>query len=552
MRLIRMLKIAYVLITHRLDRLIPANALPLWARILILPFGLLPPYQSNPGQSDHSPAKNAASLRLALEQLGPIFIKFGQILSTRRDLFDPDTADELQKLQDRVPPFPSVEARKLIEASLGQPIDSLFNDFEDIPLASASVAQVHSARLKTGEQIVIKIIRPGIDKIIRDDLKIMHLLARLVLWLWADAARLHPLQIVADYERTILDELDLQLEAANTNQLRDNWLDSNQLYVPEVYWDYCSTNVMVMERIYGLTAGDIKGMVEQQVDMQKLAHLGVEIFFSQVFNDNFFHADMHPGNVFIDVSNPAEPTYIALDCAIIGSLTEADKNYLAKNLLAFFHRDYLKVAQLHVECGWVPAATDIREFETVIRSVCDPIFQKPIKDISFGKVLLALFQTARRFDMEIQPQLVLLQKTLLNIEGMGRQIYPDLDLWQTAAPFIEKWMQSQMGMGSIFKRIKNNLPNWVEQFPEVPQLAFDALSQINKLGQSNSQQLQLLAQLQAELAQQRRQRNFSRLGGIALIAALLLPLSGMSEQNNSVVGASLLGSLGIYWMFIKP
>ena len=545
MRILRIVSILLIACRYRLDRMIPSDQLPVWARILLLPVKLFP-------APDESPA---ASLRKVLESLGPIFVKFGQILSTRRDLFESDVSDELQKLQDQVPPFDPLLARSLIESSLDAKIETLFDDFANTPLASASVAQVHTARLKTGEEVVVKIIRPGIEEVIKRDIQVMYMLARLLIKLWEDAVRLHPVEIVSDYETTILDELNLQLEAANTKKLRKNWLDSGKLYVPEVYDDYSRSNVMVLERIYGLTAADIQGLRDRNVDMKKLAHLGVEIFFTQVFEDNFFHADMHPGNVFIDVTDPSDPTYIALDCAIIGSLTEADKTYLAKNLLAFFNQDYFEVARLHVESGWVPFDTDINEFEQVIRSVCEPIFQKPISEISFGRVLVSLFQTARRFDMEVQPQLVLLQKTLLNIEGMGRQLYPELDLWETAAPYMETWMRDRVGMSGLFKQIGENAPQWIAQLPEVPQLAFSALTELKLLGQHNKQQTRLLTEMNEQLSRQQRSQRTTRYGGLALVAALFgsfLPLTGFASQQDAMVGASVLGSLGIYWMFIKP
>jgi len=545
MRIFRICKILFICAKYRLDRMLPASHVPVWFRLVLSPLKILPGPEQSP----------AVSLRLMFEELGPIFIKFGQILSTRRDLFDDETSNELQKLQDQVPPFDSQLARKVVEDSLAQPIDDLFDNFNDSPLASASVAQIHTAELKSGEEVVLKIIRPGIEGVIKKDLQVMHLLASLLLRIWRDAKRLHPQKIVADYEQPILDVLNLQLEAANTNQLRLNWNQSGKLYVPRVYWDYCRQNIMVIERIYGISSANIEELRARQVDMKKLAHLGVEIFFTQVFEDNFFHADMHPGNVYLDISDPSNPTYIALDCAIIGSLTENDKSYLAKNLLAFFNRDYLEVARLHVESGWVPPDTNVIEFESVIRSVCEPVFQKPIKEISFGRVLMSLFQTARRFNMEVQPQLVLLQKTLLNVEGMGRQIYPDLDLWETAAPFMEKWMRERVGLTGIFKKISANAPMWLEQLPEFPQLAIDAMTELKALGQNNKKQTKLLTELNTELAAQRRQKTFSRLGGFALVLALfgtLLPATGLASQQDAMVGASVLGSLGIYWMFIKP
>lgn len=542
---LRILKILWIVTRYRLDRLLPQKSQPLWLKCLLLPVKAFPIKHQHP----------AVALRCALEELGPIFVKFGQVLSTRRDLFDANTSDELQKLQDQVPPFDERLSRQIIEDSLGEPIETIFSQFESTPLASASVAQVHAATLISGEDVVVKVIRPGIEKSIQLDLKVMHLLAQILLKVWADASRLHPDQIVSDYEKIIFDELNLQLEAANASQLRKNWLDSGKLYVPEIHWDYCRDKVMVMERIYGISSADVAQMHARGVNMKKLAHLGVEIFFTQVFKDNFFHADMHPGNVFIDASDPDNPSYIGIDCAIIGSLTEDDKTYLAKNLLAFFNQDYLEVARLHVESSWVPAETDVREFESVIRSVCEPIFQKPIKEISFARVLISLFQTARRFDMEVQPQLVLLQKTLLNIEGMGRQIYPDLDLWETAAPFMEDWMKQRLGIGHVFEQISENAPKWISQLPDVPQLAYNALLEVQSLSRNNREQTKLLGQLNKELSRNRKQKNNSRIGGIALLAALLaitLPLTGFAHPQEAVMGASLLGSLGIYWMFIKP
>ena len=545
MRLLRMLNILRVASKHRLDRLLPPDlALPLWAR---LPLGLL---RVIPAPA----ASPAASLRMALEELGPVFVKFGQILSTRKDLFEGQVADELQKLQDQVPAFATAAARDIVETSLGSDISTLFATFDNQPLASASVAQVHSAVLHSGEAVVVKIIRPGIDLVIRQDLQVMYLLARLLERGWEDGRRLHPVTVVRDYERTILDELNLQLEAANATQLRKHWDRSGKLYVPIVYWDYCRPNVMVMERIYGMGSADVEALRARGVNMQKLAHLGVEIFFTQVFEHNFFHADMHPGNVFVDASDPENPTYIALDCAIIGSLTENDKNYLARNLLAFFNQDYYEVARLHVESEWVPADTDIKEFETVIRSVCAPIFQKPISEISFGRVLLSLFQTARRFNMEVQPQLVLLQKTLLNIEGMGRQIYPQLDLWQTAAPYMERWMKNRMGLRGLFHQAGAHAPGLLEQLPELPQLALTALAELKQLGRNNRRQTQLLDELHKSLQETSRSKRSVRLGGMALLLALataMLPVAGLAAAGEALLGTSVLGSLGVYWMFIK-
>ena len=544
MRLIRIAKIIRVFITHRLDRLVPDDLiLPLWVKLLMVPLKLVPV----PGDTA------AVSLRLTFEQLGPVFIKFGQILSTRKDIFTFELAIELEKLQDQIPPFDSALAMQIIEQNIGQTIPEVFSSFGEAPLASASVAQVHAATLHSGEEVVVKVIRPGVEVTIKQDLEVMFLFARLLERLWQDGKRLHPVEIVKDYEQTILNELNLQLEASNTAKLRQNWLHSGKLYVPEVYWDYSSRNVMVMERIYGVTASDVATLKANKVNLRKLAHLGVEIFFTQVFEDNFFHADMHPGNVFIDISDPENPSYIALDCAIIGSLTENDKNYLAKNLIAFFNQDYHEVARLHVSSGWVPEDTDTREFEAVIRSVCEPIFQKPIKDISFGKLLVSLFQTARQFNMEVQPQLVLLQKTLLNIEGLGRQIYDELDLWETAAPFMERWMSNRLSLSSFLKSIGKNAPRWLEQLPEIPDLAFSALIELKQLGKNTRAQTRTLVHLEQELARQSRRSRYQRFGGLALIAAIfttMIPLSGYASGNEVLLGTSILGSLGVYWMYI--
>ncbi len=541
MRFFRIIRIITVSVRHRLDRLIPETVpLPWWFRALVGPLRLFPVPAASP----------AVSLRLALEALGPVFIKFGQILSTRKDLLSSELAEELEKLQDRVPPFDSRLSIRMIEESIGSPVSDVFASISETPLASASVAQVHTGVLKSGEEVAVKVIRPGVEVTIRRDTSVMYLVAGLVERLWDDGKRLHPVDIVRDYENTILNELDLELEAANTRRLRDNWLHSGKLYVPEVHEHLSGRNVMVMERIYGITASDIDALRTHGVNRRKLAHLGVEIFFTQVFEDNFFHADMHPGNVFVDITDPEDPTYIALDCAIIGSLTENDKTYLAKNLIAFFHQDYREVARLHVDSGWVPPDTDVDEFERVIRLVCEPIFQKPIKDISFGKLLVSLFQTARRFDMEVQPQLVLLQKTLLNIEGLGRQIYDELDLWETAAPFMERWMEDRVGLRGTLRSVGRNIPRWIEQLPEIPDLVYSALTRLNELSENTREQTRALENLKSEL---NRRSRYQKAGGLALVAALfstLIPLSGYASGHEVLLGTSILGSLGVYWIFL--
>ncbi|MDE1197908.1 MAG: ubiquinone biosynthesis regulatory protein kinase UbiB [Pseudomonas sp.] len=466
----RLFRIQRVVIRYRLDDLLFALPLPWWllAVRFVLPWRWIPRRKSE--------LTRGARLRLALQDLGPIFIKFGQLLSTRRDLLPEDIADELMLLQDRVPPFESEKAIALIESQLGAKISQVFARFDVAPLASASVAQVHAAQLKTGEEVVVKVVRPGLKPIIGSDLAWLFILAKIAERLSADARLLHPVDVVADYEKTIYDELDLLREAANSSQLRRNFEGSTMLYVPQVYWDWCRPKVLVMERIYGVQVTDLATLADQRTDMKKLAERGVELFFTQVFRDSFFHADMHPGNIFVSTVSPWDPQYIAIDCGIVGSLTPEDQDYLARNLFAFFKRDYRRVAQLHIDSGWVPAETKLNEFEAAIRTVCEPIFEKPLKDISFGQVLMRLFQTARRFNMEVQPQLVLLQKTLLNIEGLGRQLYPELDLWSTAQPFLERWMRERVSP----KTLIGNLQSQVEQIPHLANMTRDLLERLSQ------------------------------------------------------------------------
>ncbi len=454
---LRLWRIGWLILRYRLDTLVPWSSLPWWVRWLSIGRFFFP-RPKTPGP---------VRLRLFFESLGPVFVKFGQILSTRRDLYPKEYADELVQLQDKVPAFPGERARLVVESSLGAPIDALFASFNEQPLASASIAQVHEATLHNGQAAVVKIIRPDIESTIRKDLAWMGAFARLLSAI-PEARRLRPVEVVQDFRQTILDELDLVREAANTVHLRRNFSDSDLLYVPDVYWDYCTEKVMVMERIHGLPIDEVDALRAAGVDMKLLAERGVEIFFTQVFRDSFFHADMHPGNVFVNIERPDQPEYIALDCGIVGTLAEEDQHYLAMNLLAFFNRDYHQVARLHVESGWVPSNTPIHQFEQAIRAVCEPIFARPLKDISFGLLLIRLFQVARRFNMEVQPQLVLLQKTLLNIEGLGRQLYPDLDLWATAKPFMEKWLRDRISLRSTVRSLRERLPFLLEQAPEWP------------------------------------------------------------------------------------
>jgi ubiquinone biosynthesis protein len=453
---LRLLHINIVLLKHGLDEVVVATRLFRPLRFLIY----LAPWHWFKRDLPAYPVR----VRLALEDLGPIFIKFGQLLSTRVDLLPEDLAVELARLQDRVPPFPGPQARAMIEKAWGVPIEAVLDEFEERPLASASIAQVHTGRLKDGTEIIVKVLRPGIDKIIRRDVDLLFTFAHLAQRYWRDGRRLRPVDVVKEYEKTIFDELDLQREAANASQLRRNFRHSQDLYIPEVYWDWTRANVMVMERIYGTPVSQVDQLKAQGISMRMLGTRGVEIFFTQVFRDNFFHADMHPGNIFVEPSG----RYISVDFGIVGSLTKEDQRYLAENLLAFFRRDYRRVAELHVESGWVPPGTRVEEFESAIRTVCEPIFEKPLSEISFGGFLVNLFQTARRFDMEIQPQLVLLEKTLLNIEGLGRQLYPQLDLWTTAKPFMEDWMREQIGVRTLVKRMVETWPHVAERLPELP------------------------------------------------------------------------------------
>ncbi|UAW64406.1 ubiquinone biosynthesis regulatory protein kinase UbiB [Mycoavidus sp. HKI] len=426
-------------------------------------------------------------LRLALETLGPIFVKFGQILSTRRDLLAPDIAYELAKLQDQVPPFDSQRAIELIEKALGQSIDTVFDQFERVPVASASIAQVHFAKLKTGkhagQEVAVKVLRPGMLTVIESDLALLNKLARWIERLWTDGKRLKPREVVAEVDKHLHDELDLMREAANASQLRRNFAGSGLLLVPEMYWDFCRSNVLVMERMTGVPISQVEKLRAAGVDIPKLAREGVEIFFTQVFRDGFFHADMHPGNIQVSLDRADFGRYIALDFGIVGALSDFDKNYFAQNLLAFFKRDYHRVAMLHLESGWVPPATRVEELEGAIRAVCEPYFDRPLKDLSLGQVLLRLFQTSRRFHVEIQPQLVLLQKTLLNVEGLGRELDPELDLWQTAKPYLERWMKEQIGWRGWLERLQYETPQWSKTLPQLPRLVHQVLASAAKTPQ---------------------------------------------------------------------
>jgi len=525
---LRVVHIAWVLMRHGLDEFILAAHLfrPIRFFRFLSPFywGKRPP--------------RGVRIRRALEDLGPIYVKFGQILSTRRDLLPDDIALELAKLQDQVPPFPGEQAQAIVEKALGQPVGELFAEFDSRPLASASIAQVHAATLHEGHEVVVKVVRPNIEKTIQRDIDLLFTIARLARKYSRDARRLRPVEVVEEYNKTIHDELDLQREAANAAQLRRNFVDGRLLYVPEIYWDFTRENVMVQERIYGIPVDQVDELIARGVDLKTLGERGVEIFFTQVFRDNFFHADMHPGNIFVR----RDGTYIGVDFGIMGTLTTADQRYLAENLLAFFHRDYRKVAELHVESGWVPRDTRVEDFEAAIRTVSEPIWEKPISEISFGHFLLRLFQTARRFNMEVQPQLVLLQKTLLNIEGLGRMLYPQLDLWSTAKPFMERWMSEQVGPKAFVRRVKESLPQMSEDLPEVPLLAHRVLRKAADGELELQWKSAQLEQIHEEIRDGNRRTQVSLAGATLTIGGLLS--AGLLDPTIGINPVWLAGGMG--------
>ena len=464
-------------------------------------------------------APRGERMRLTLERLGPIFVKFGQVLSTRRDLLPTDVADELAKLQDRVPPFPAAQARRLVEQAFGKPIEELFAQFDAEPVASASIAQVHFAVLKNGREVAVKVLRPGMLEVIEDDLSLLRTLARWVERVSVDGKRLRPREVVAEFDKYLHDELDFGREAANAAQLRRNMDGLDLLLVPEMVWEHTSAEVLVMERMFGMPISQVDQLRAAGVDIPKLARDGVTIFFTQVFRDGFFHADMHPGNIMVSTAPATFGRYIALDFGIVGTLDARDKEYLAQNFLAFFRRDYRRVAELHVESGWVPAGTRVDELEGAVRAVCEPHFDRPLKDISLGQVLMRLFQTSRRFNVEIQPQLVLLQKTLLNVEGLGRQLDPELDLWSTAKPFLERWMNEQIGWRALVNQLKNEAPRYAQFLPELPRLLHDALK-AQATGRDTGPTPDR-ALLQALLAEQRRTNRMLQALGWAAVGFVL-------------------------------
>ncbi|HUN25622.1 MAG TPA: ubiquinone biosynthesis regulatory protein kinase UbiB [Steroidobacteraceae bacterium] len=512
--LARLSQIQRVLLKYSLDDFVRATHLYRPLRLLVL-------LSPDIWRARRRKLSRAERLRLALTELGPIFVKFGQAVSTRRDLLPADIADELAKLQDQVPPFPSDVARALIERAYGRPIAQTFAEFDDAPLAAASIAQVHAARLPSGREVVVKVLRPGMHEVITRDIEVLYALARLTEQYWPEGRRLRPTEVVAEYEKTVLNELDLMREAANAAQLRRNFAGSDLLYVPEVYWDFCRAEVMVLERIHGIQISDRARLEEAGTDIAKLAQNGVRIFFTQVFRHNFFHADMHPGNIFVLVEDPRNPRYAAVDFGIVGTLDPRDQQYLADNFLAVFDRDYRRVATLHVESGWVPAGTRVDEMESAVRTVCEPIFDRPLKDISFGNILLRLFEISRRFNMVIQPQLVLLQKTLLNVEGLGRDLYPELDVWNTASPILRAWMRERVSGQSLLKGLRAQLPELIEAARTLAPLVKGALYRAQDGDLTVRLDVPLLDRLEKSLARGSRRREAVGIGAAILLGGLI-------------------------------
>lgn len=540
-QLLRLLGIQRVLIRHGLDEIILATHLfrPVRFLLYLLPWNWTRRHRES----------RAKRLLHVLEDLGPVFVKFGQFLSTRRDLLPDDIADEFSKLQDSVPPFPGEQASRIIAQAYGHPLDQVFAEFDQTPLASASIAQVHAASLKDGKKVVVKVVRPDIEKVIRRDLGLIRILADLAERYWEDGRRLRPTRVVVEYHKIILDELDLIREAANASQLKRNFSASESLYVPGIVWDLTRRNVMVMERIEGIAIADISALKAAGVGLKELAEITVGIFFTQVFRDRYFHADMHPGNLFVLPASAGRPIRIApVDFGIMGSLTDFDQHYLAKNFLAFLNRDYRRVAQLHVESAWVPPDTRVDDFEFAIRTVSEPMFEQPLKEVSFGRLLLRLFQTAQRFHMEILPQLLLLQKTLVNIEGLSQQLYPDLDLWHTAQPWLERWMGERAGVKRLIKASRENVPVWAERLPELPKTVMDVLD----TARNGHLQVRTYSEQMAHLSQEIRRARRHVVWGVAGSALVLS--AALLMQRQEVLGTFwdvpslvwVLGGLGCF------
>lgn len=528
-KLRRIGQISHVFFHYRFYALIPTQLQPWYVKLLINLMFWYPKASKQQSQEEH--------LRAGLERLGPVWIKLGQMLSTRKDLLTPDLSEALTKLQDKVSPFNHQQAIELIQQELNlQQLSDLFYQFDTTPLATASIAQVHAGQIEIDGQlqdVVVKVIRPNIKQQIEADIALMYSAAKWVQRTLSDSKRFRPVEVVKEYETTILNELNLTSEASNGSQLKQNFLDSDDLYIPHIYQQYSTAKVMVMERIDGIPVADVEAIIAQGSDLKKLAERGVRLFFTQVFRDSFFHADMHPGNIFIAKENPEDPKYIGIDFGIIGTLNSEDKRYLAENFVAFFNRDYLKVAQLHVQSGWVPSHVNVEQFEMAIRAVCDPIFNKPLEEISFAQVLIGLFDTARQFEMQVQPQLVLLQKTLLYVEGLGRQLYPQLDLWDTAKPFLENWVSEQMGFKAFVNKTKNNLPYWLEQAPQIPELVHASLTTINQLPGHKQDLIEQYKQLQHQHQKFLLRLTSTSLSFLTLLACLLF-------ADNSVLGWQMI------------
>ena len=536
----RLLGIQRVLVRHGLDDYVRATHLYRPLRFLFY----LSPWTWFARSQGATPGER---LRLALEELGPIFIKFGQALSTRRDLLPRDIADELARLQDRVPPFSSAAARAQVERALGRPVGELFGSFEDEPLAAASVAQVHAATLADGREVVVKVLRPGMREVIGRDLEVLYALAGLAARYWPESKRLRPLEVVAEYEKTILDELDLMREAGNASQLKRNFAGSPLLHVPEVHWELCRRDVMVMERIRGVPISDIDRLRVVGTDIRRLAENGVTIFFTQVFRHNFFHADMHPGNIFVDVADPASPKYVAVDFGIVGALEPRDQYYLAANFLAFFDRDWRRIAELHLESGWIPPRARVSELTSAVRTVCEPIFNRPLGEISFGLVLLRLFEVARRFDMPVQPQLILLQKTLLNIEGLGRQLYPELDLMKTARPILRQWMEERVGPEAFAKGLREHWPDLAEALKMLPVVLQRAVRRVYEDDFRLRTESSSVEALREELRREARRRGSLLAGGAFFLGGIAW--LALATQPAWIGGILALGGTG--WMLAR-
>ena len=539
----RLLKISAILSRYRLDEFLEATH-------LYRPMRLLRAF--TPGGKEIAERPRGERLRLALHEMGPIYVKFGQIISTRRDLVAPDIADELALLQDQVPPFPGEEAQAIVEKALRQPVSELFGSFELEPLASASIAQVHEATLTDGREVVVKVVRPGIRRQIRRDINLLMTIAQLAEKYWEDASRVKPTEFVSEFEMFIFDELDMNREAANASVLRQNFEDSDDLYVPEIHWELTKEQVLVMERIHGVPISDVEALRNAGVDMEKLAKTGIRVFYTQVFRDNLFHADMHPGNIYVDISNPENPTYIALDFGIVASLTQKDLYFISENFLAMFNRDYFRVALLHQEAGWVPHDTRLEELEAAVRAVGEPVFSRPLNEISFGELMLKLIQVAYRFKLDIQPQLIMLQKTLLNIEGLGRELFPDLDVLEASKPELERILREKHGIDNTAKELRERLPGWLSKAPDMPGLLHDYLKQATDGTLTTRIDRKDLEQLRASDSKAGRRTAFAVSGGAVFFSGTLMAAIGTGPWY--LWGASVTGLLGLVvgtWLMVR-